>query len=378
MAHKTHEETGQNAGHDRPLTKPVYARAKKLGFTPPRIASLDDIGTQWAKHLSSFVDQGRHGTMQWLKDTQERRAHPKSLWPQAQSAIVVGMNYGPDQNPLEDLLQTDTGNISVYARGRDYHGLIKGRLKELAGLIARDTQQDVKVFIDTAPLMEKPLAALAGLGWQGKHTNLVSREFGSWLFLGVILTAAKLAPDEAEIDHCGSCRACLNICPTDAFPKAYEIDARKCISYLTIEYKGAVDLPLREKMGNRIYGCDDCLAVCPWNKFAQAGAELKLAAREDLTRPALSELAALSEVDFREKFSGSPIKRIGRDQFIRNVLYAIGNSADSGETPAARDALLHAAKTHLNSPNPVIAEAASWAVNRVSPHSSTQDKSDDI
>lgn len=366
MATPTHTQKAPAARQDTPLTKSVYTRAKKLGFTPPRCVDLDDISGQWAQHLSSFVDQGRHGTMEWLKDTQERRAHPKSLWPEAQSAVVVGLNYGPDYNPLEDLLHTNTGNISVYARGRDYHGLIKGRLKELAGLIARDTQQDVKVFIDTAPLMEKPLAALAGLGWQGKHTNLVSREFGSWLFLGVILTAAKLKPDAPEIDHCGSCRACLDICPTDAFPAAYEIDARKCISYLTIEFKGAVDVPLREKMGNRIYGCDDCLAICPWNKFAQAGAELKLAAREDLTRPALSELAALDDAAFRKKFAGSPIKRIGRDQFIRNVLYAIGNSAAAPQDPAESAALRAAARAHLNSPNPIIADAASWAAARLS------------
>lgn len=339
------------------LSKSFMARTKKLGFTPPRVASLADISAQWAEHLSSFVELGRHGTMAWLEDTKERRAHPQSLWPEAKSAVVVGLNYGPKSNPLEDLSENSSGNISVYARGKDYHDLIKGRLKEIAGLLARDTGEDVKVFVDTAPLMEKPLAALSGLGWQGKHTNLVSRDYGSWLFLGVILSAAELIPDAPEIDHCGNCRACLDICPTDAFPSAYEIDARKCISYLTIEFKGAAPLRLREKMGNRIYGCDDCLAACPWNKFAQAGSEMKLAAREDLSLPPLTELAALDDAAFRAKFSASPIKRIGRDQFIRNVLYAIGNSKDSS--------LKDAAAPHINSPNPVVADAAKWALTQL-------------
>lgn len=339
------------------LSKAVKARAETLGFTPPRVVDLSDVSAQWASHLSSFVELGRHGTMAWLEDTQDRRAHPQSLWSEAKSAVVLGLNYGPDSDPLTALSETSAGNISVYARGRDYHDLIKGRLKELAGLLAHDTGEDVKVFVDTAPLMEKPLAALAGLGWQGKHTNLVSRDYGSWLFLGVILSAADLTADAPEIDNCGSCRACLDICPTDAFPQAYEIDARKCISYLTIEFKGRVEPDLRRKMGNRIYGCDDCLAVCPWNKFAQAGAEMKLAARDDLSLPPLSELAALDDAAFRAKFSGSPIKRIGRDQFIRNVLYAIGNSAD----PSLRAA----AAAHVKSENPVVADAANWALSRL-------------
>lgn len=346
------------------LSKTVYHRAETLGFTPPKVVDLSRIGEDWAVHLASFIDQGRHGTMDWLAQTQARRAHPQSLWPQARSAVVIGLNYGPINDPLQDLEHTETGTISVYARGRDYHDLIKGRLKELAGLIARDSGEDVKVFVDTAPLMEKPLAALAGLGWQGKHTNLVSREFGSWLFLGVILSAAQLPADPPEIDHCGSCRACLDTCPTEAFPAPYEIDARKCISYLTIEFKGAVERPLREKMGNRIYGCDDCLAVCPWNKFAQSGRELKLAAREDLNRPDLAELSQLSEAGFREKFSGSPIKRIGRDQFIRNVLYAIGNSGNARLTSYAQ--------AHRASPNAVIRDAAIWAEDRLSPAASSQ------
>jgi epoxyqueuosine reductase len=341
----------------RPLSKAVVTRANTLGFTPPRIVDLSTVSQAWATHLESFVELGRHGTMAWLEETKERRAHPNSLWPEARSAIVVGMNYGPETDPLLDLDNSAIGNISVYARGRDYHDIIKGRLKELAGLIARDSDTDVKVFVDTAPLMEKPLAALAGLGWQGKHTNLVSRDYGSWLFLGVILSAAEFAPSPPEIDHCGSCRSCLDICPTDAFPAPYEIDARKCISYLTIEFKGKVDLDLRAKMGNRIYGCDDCLAVCPWNKFAQSGREIKLAAREDLNAPPLAELAQLDDAEFRAKFSGSPIKRIGRDQFIRNVLYAIGNS---GET-----ALRGSVQPHIASDNPVVADAARWALRQL-------------
>ena len=339
------------------LPKAVISRAAALGFTPPRIVDIGTIDEKWAEHLASFIDKGHHGTMDWLADTQTRRAHPKALWPKARSAIVLGLNYGPKDDPLRDLEQGAQGNISVYARGRDYHSLIKGRLKELAGLIARDTGEDVKVFVDTAPLMEKPLAALAGLGWQGKHTNLVSREYGSWLFLGVILSAAALTPDAPEIDNCGSCRACLDICPTDAFTGAYKIDARKCISYLTIEYKGVVELGLRERMGNRIYGCDDCLAVCPWNKFAQDGREVKLAAREDMSLPSLAELSTLSETEFRTRFAGSAVKRIGRDQFIRNVLYAVGNS---GEVD-----LLPAAARHIESTNPVIKDAAIWAVKRL-------------
>lgn len=267
------------------------------------------------------------------------------------------MNYGPDTDPLVTLEQGSKATISVYARNKDYHGLIKGRLKELAGLVARDTGEDVKVFVDTAPLMEKPLAEAGGLGWQGKHTNLVSRDFGSWLFLGVILSAAYLDSTPPERDHCGSCQACLDICPTQAFPAPYKLDARKCISYLTIEHKGSVDLDLREKMGNRIYGCDDCLAVCPWNKYARQSTELKLAAKPDLNAPDLAQLAGLTDAEFRSRFSGSPIKRIGRDQFIRNVIYAIGNSAD----PALKGSL----KPHITSKNPVIKEAALWAANRL-------------
>jgi len=266
---------------------------------------------------------------------------------------MLGMNYGPDTDPLAALGETEKATISVYARGRDYHHILKGRLKELAGLLANDLDSDVKVFVDTAPLMEKPLAGLAGLGWQGKHTNLVSREFGSWLFIGSILTDAELAATPSETDHCGTCRACLDICPTDAFPAPYQLDARKCISYLTIEYDGMVDEDLRSKMGNRIYGCDDCLAVCPWNKYAKAANESKLQARDDLKAPDLSELVTLTDKEFREKFAGSPIKRIGRNRFIRNVLYAIGNSGKAE--------LRKAALPYCDDKDPVLADAARWA-----------------
>jgi len=296
--------------------------------------------------------------MEWLAETYERRAHPEQLWPEAKSAIGLGYNYGPDTDPLVTLDQRDKATISVYARNKDYHDLIKGKLKELAGLVARDTSEDVKVFVDTAPLMEKPLAAQAGIGWQGKHTNLVSREYGSWLFLGVILSAAELAANVAEIDHCGSCTSCLDICPTNAFPAPYKLDARLCISYLTIEHKGPVEENLREKLGNRIYGCDDCLAVCPWNKFASDASDIKLQARADLNAPDLKDLSHLDDQAFRDKFSGSPIKRIGRDRFIRNVLYAIGNSQDQ--------TLIDCVEPHLCASDPVIKDAAEWALRRLS------------
>ena len=296
--------------------------------------------------------------MTWIEETQDRRGHPQNLWEDAKTAIVVGLNYGPDSDPLVTLKQPRKATISVYARNRDYHDIIKGRLKEIAGLIARDTGEDVKVFVDTAPLMEKPLAAAAGLGWQGKHTNLVSQGFGSWLFLGVILSAAELTPTVAATNHCGTCRDCLDICPTNAFPAPYKIDARKCISYLTIEYSGIVDVALREKMGNRIYGCDDCLAVCPWNKFASQSAEIKLKAKPELDAPDLEDLASLTDADFRTRFAGSPIKRIGRNQFIRNVIYAIGNSKDAS--------LKTVLERHLVSDDPVIEEAASWAHKKLS------------
>ena len=339
------------------LSKSVLKRCEALGFTAPHIVDLNQYGKEAGQGLRDFIAKHHHGTMAWLPETEERRNHPQNLWAEAKSAIVLGLNYGPETDPLTTLSQNEKATISVYARNRDYHDIIKGRLKEIGGLIARDTSEDIKVFVDTAPLMEKPLAAMSGLGWQGKHTNLVSRDYGSWLFLGVILSAAALTPTPPEIDHCGSCSACLDICPTDAFPAPYQLDARKCISYLTIEHKGPVEEKLRTKMGNRIYGCDDCLAVCPWNKFAQDASEIKLKARTDLEAPDLTALASLTDIEFRKHFSGSPIKRIGRDQFIRNVLYAIGNSGQADLGPAAAQ--------HLESENPVVRDAAQWAVTRL-------------
>jgi epoxyqueuosine reductase len=297
--------------------------------------------------------------MAWMAETADRRGHPRALWPQARSAVVLGLNYGPDVDPLPGLGRRDRGLISVYAQGDDYHDLIKGRLKQLGGWMASRLEADLKVFVDTAPLMEKPLAQQAGLGWQGKHTNLLSRDFGSWLFLGVILTTADLPADPVETDHCGQCRACLDACPTAAFPAPYQLDARRCVSYLTIEHRGPVDPELRPGLGNRIYGCDDCLAVCPWNKFAQAGREQKLAARADRVEPPLAELAALDDAAFRERFARSPIKRTGRDRLVRNVLYAIGNSADPALVPAAR--------ARLDDASPLVRGAAVWALGRLLP-----------
>ena len=297
--------------------------------------------------------------MGWLEAKADRRGSPRTLWPEVGAVVMLGLNYGPDSDPLASLAARDRATISVYARHRDYHDLIKGKLKRLAGRFAAYAQSDVKVFVDTAPLMEKPLAAAAGIGWQGKHTNLVSRDFGSWLFLGAILTEVALPADDAETDHCGTCRACLDICPTNAFPAPYRLDARRCISYLTIEHAGPIPLEFRAAMGNRIYGCDDCLAVCPWNKFAQTTHEAKLMARDDLAAPPLADLAALDDAAFRAKFSGSPIKRIGRDRFLRNVLIAIGNSE--------RADLAKTAETHLGDTAPVVRGAAVWALSQLLP-----------
>jgi epoxyqueuosine reductase len=339
----------------------VRAEATRLGFAAVGIAPAA-LPALAGERLAAALASGHHGTMAWLAETAARRADPRALWPEARTAIVLALNYGPDGDALATLRQRDAGNISVYARGRDYHDLIKGRLKELAGrLVARARTLalagDVKVFVDTAPVMEKPLAREAGLGWQGKHTNLVSREAGSWLFLGVILTTLDLPADAPHVDRCGGCHACLDACPTAAFPAPYQLDARRCISYLTIEHAGPIPRELRAALGNRIYGCDDCLAVCPWNKFAHAGREAKLAADAANVAPPLADLAALDDAAFRQRFAGSPIKRIGRDRFLRNVLIAIGNSGLPD--------LAGVARARLDDASALTRGAAVWALSRL-------------
>ncbi len=336
----------------------IRERAQALGFEAAGFASVDQPWPAGAR-LEQFVEAGRHGTMDWMQTTLERRSHPRAMWPDARSAVGLGMSYGPDQDPLQILTRKDRGAISVYAQGDDYHELVKGRLKQLAGWMASRLGGQVKVFVDTAPLMEKPLAQASGLGWQGKHTNLVSREHGSWLFLGTVLTDLELTPDTAGEAHCGSCQACLDICPTNAFPAPFQLDARACISYLTIEHQGPIPHRYREALGNRIYGCDDCLAVCPWNKFAAAASEQALHAREELKAPGLADLASLDDQAFRALFRKSPVKRIGRDRFVRNVLYAIGNSGDPE--------LSGAAKAQLEDPSPLVRGAAVWALSRLLP-----------
>jgi epoxyqueuosine reductase len=343
--------------NDRADLKAALAReARALGFDCAGITASDAIADA-AKHFRDFLDAGAHGDMDWLAAHPERRTDPRVLWPDVRSVIMFGVNYGPDENPLVILAQRSRGAISVYARGDDYHDLIKARLKQLARWLIATAGGDVKVFVDTAAVMEKPLAQAAGLGWQGKHTNLVSREFGSWLFLGAIFTTLDLPRDQADSDHCGSCRACLDVCPTAAFPAPYRLDARRCISYLTIENKGPIPHEFRKAIGNRIYGCDDCLAVCPWNKFAQAGRETKLAARDELRAPGLADLAALDDAAFRARFTKSPVKRIGRDRFVRNVLIAIGNSNDG--------ALAAVAERLLDDNSPLVRGAAVWALSQL-------------
>jgi epoxyqueuosine reductase len=307
--------------------------------------------------LERFLAEGSHGDMIWMEG--ERRGDPRALWPAMRSVVMLGLNYGSGGDPRAILERREHGAISIYAQGDDYHEIIKPRLKALARWLTEQGGGDAKVFVDTAPLMEKPLAEASGIGWQGKHTNLVSRQYGSWLFLGVILTTLDLPPDASEADHCGSCRACLEVCPTAAFPAPYQLDARRCISYLTIEHKGPIPRELRPLIGNRIYGCDDCLAVCPWNKFAQTGRETKLAAREQLQAPRLADLAHLDDAAFRALFSKSPIKRTGRDRFLRNVLIAIGNS---GETSLAAQA-----ERLLGDPSPLVRGAAVWALGQLDP-----------
>ncbi len=331
----------------------IKAKGKEIGFDDLRVGPPLDLSDK----LDTWLAKGYHGTMDWLARNPEIRASAKAMWPEVQSIIAVGLNYGPDHNPLPEMEDTSSGYISVYARGDDYHDVLKKRLKQLGRWLAQTYECELKVFVDTAPVMEKPHAHGAGLGWQGKHTNLVSRSHGSYLFLGIIYTTLKLPFDEEETDHCGSCRKCLDICPTKAFPQPYVLDARRCISYLTIEHKGSIPMEFRKAMGNRIYGCDDCLAVCPWNKFATQATEAKFHHRENLTAPRLKTLAQLDDTNFRAMFKKSPIKRIGRDRFVRNVLIAIGNSHDADLIPVA---------TQLTrDPNPIIAETAHWAVEEL-------------
>ena len=334
----------------------LKARAAALGFDAFGITAAD-ARPDLKQKLDTALAEGWHGEMEWMAETAERRASPAALWDDARSVVMLGVNYGPDRDPLETLAQRDRGTISVYARNRDYHEIIKGKLKELAGLLSRRTGAEVKVFVDTAPVMEKPLAEAAGIGWQGKHTVLVSRQFGSWLFLGAIFTSADLPVDEPHEESCGTCRNCLDICPTNAFPAPFQLDARRCLSYLNIEHKGPIPLEFRKPMGNRIYGCDDCLAVCPWNKFASVAKETRLQARDELNAPSLSELAALDDGGFRSLFAGSPVKRIGHARFLRNVLIAVGNSED--------EALVPLAEARLGDDDPLIRGAAVWAVRQL-------------
>ncbi|PJF10181.1 tRNA epoxyqueuosine(34) reductase QueG [Pseudorhodobacter sp. MZDSW-24AT] len=334
----------------------LHARALAEGFSALRITKPDAI-PEAAERLAAFVAEGRHGQMGWMAERMGWRGNPAALWPEARSVIMLAESYAPEANPLPLLQERDRGVISVYAQGKDYHDLVKRRLKRLGRWLIDEAQRgqnpcEIKVFVDTAPVMEKPLAQAAGLGWQGKHTNVLSRDLGNWFFLGAIFTTLDLPPDAPEVSHCGSCRACLEICPTGAFPAPYQLDARRCISYLTIEHSGPVDEELRGRMGNRIYGCDDCLAICPWNKFAKAASDIGYAARHGA--PPLAELAELDDAGFRARFAGSPIKRIGRGRFVRNVLYAIGNSGDAG--------LRCVAQGLCDDADATVADAARWAV----------------
>jgi epoxyqueuosine reductase len=340
------------------LKTKLLAEAKKRGFEVAGITRPDAVPEAKAR-LEEFLEAGAHGDMIWMQTTAERRADPRALWPDVRSVIMLGINYGPDHDPLAILKHREQGAISVYAQGEDYHEIIKPKLKDLARWLIAQAGGDVKVFVDTAAVMEKPLAAAAGLGWQGKHTNLVSRDYGSWLFLGSIFTTLELPTDQAVSDSCGSCQACVDVCPTAAFPAPYRLDARRCISYLTIEHKGPIPRELRPLMGNRIYGCDDCLAVCPWNKFAQAGREAKLAARETARAPRLAELAQLDDAAFRKMFARMPVKRTGRDRFVRNVLIAIGNSGDAALAPHTERLLVDA--------SPLVRGAAVWALGQLDP-----------
>lgn len=338
------------------LKSELIDQAHAEGFDLCRICRPWDI-PDVPQRLHDFLDNGRHGQMSWLAERTEWRGNPAALWPEAKSVIMLGESYRPDHDPRDILDHPEKGAISVYAQNKDYHDLVKKRLKRLARWLIAQAGGEVKVFVDTAPVPEKPLGQAAGLGWQGKHTNLVSRDLGNWFFIGSVFTTLDIATDPRETDHCGSCRSCLDACPTDAFPAPYQLDARRCISYLTIEHHGPVDVELRPLLGNRIYGCDDCLAACPWNKFAVEAREIRYRARHDLIAPDLIELAGLDDAAFRAKFSGSPIKRIGRNRFVRNVLYAIGNSNSPAGLGVAQD-LAH-------DPDPTVRDAALWAIKRL-------------
>ncbi|MCI5047639.1 MAG: tRNA epoxyqueuosine(34) reductase QueG [Aquisalinus sp.] len=334
----------------------IRKKARAEGFDAVGFATAT-LPAEVAQGLSAWLAAGHYGSMTWMEDRQSQRVSPDALWPDAKSVIMLGLNYGPDDNPLQKLTLKDQANISVYAQNKDYHDIIKKRLKRIGRWLCEVHDCEVKVFVDTAPVMEKPLAAKAGIGWQGKHTNLVSRDYGSWLFLGAIFTTLELQADMPEEDHCGSCTSCLDICPTDAFPGPYQLDARRCISYLTIEHKGHIPPEYRKAIGNRIYGCDDCLAVCPWNKFAQQTEEIAFHPRETLKAPLLTELAGLDDTAFRELFRASPVKRIGRDRFIRNVLIAIGNSENTE--------LARSAEALLRDESALVREAAQWAITEL-------------
>ena len=340
------------------LIDELKARAEALGFDAFGIARAD-ARPDLPEKLRTALAEGWHAGMEWMAETEDRRGDPRRLWSEARSVILLGVNYGPEIDPMDLLAEKSVGNISAYARNRDYHDIIKGRLKELAGLLARRAGVEVKVFVDTAPLMEKPLAEAAGLGWQGKHSVLVSRNFGSWLFLGAILTDLDLPPDQPHAESCGSCTRCLDICPTNAFPAPFRLDARKCLAYYSVEHKGPIPREFRKPMGNRIYGCDDCLAVCPWNKFASISREAKLRSRPEFERPALAELVQLDDAGFRALFAGSPVKRIGHARFLRNVLIGIGNADDQTLVPLV--------EIRLGDPSPLIRGAAIWALRRLDP-----------
>ena len=339
------------------LKQRLMAEARAAGFDVARVTTPTAIDALVSQRLQEFIDDGRHGDMVWMATTAERRSHPLKMWPETRSIVMLGMNYAPQSDPLAPLSQPLRGVISCYAQCKDYHDVVKSGLKRVAGMLAAEGGAEVKVFVDTAPLMEKPLGEAAGLGWQGKHTNLVSRDFGSWLFLGAILTTAELEADAAEVDHCGSCQRCMEVCPTAAFPAPYQLDARRCIAYLTIEHKGHIPLEFRQPMGNRVFGCDDCLAVCPWNKFATAARATRLAAEAGAASVPLAELLALDDAAFRRRFAGTPVKRTGRDRVLRNALIAAGNSGDPHLVPLIERLLEDA--------SPLVRAMAVWALQRL-------------